>query len=410
MTTEAIALRFGVAIGAGLLIGVDRERHKAEKGDQGHGIRTFAFAATSGAIAQAVGGVPLAAVATAAFTTLAAVAYPRDETPRPGLTTAAVLVLTVLLGALAFEEPGVAAALAVVVTILLTMGDRVHQFVRNAISYTELQDLLILAAAALVVFPLLPDRVVGPFAALNPRTIWRVVTFVMSIQAAGYLVQRVIGPRFGLPLTGFASGFVSSTATVATMGNLVRNEPRLLGSATAAATLATIASTIQLGVILATTSSITFGRLLVPLAAAAVASAIYGVVFVLLTLRERPPEHVEPGRPVNVGFAFGFGAMIAGVLIVSAALNKLFGHMGVIVAALFAGFADAHSPAASTASLVNSGALSVGDATVPILGAFTTNSITKCVLAYTSGGSAYALRIVPGLVFTVAAAWIAAAR
>ena len=42
---------------------------------------------------------------------------------------------------------------------------------------------------------------------------------------------------------------------------------------------------------------------------------------------------------------------------------------------------------------------------MPILVGFTTNSITKIALAVASGSRAFALRVVPGLIVVLAAAW-----
>ena len=393
-----------MALGAGLLIGAERERRKLG-GTLGHGIRTFALAALAGAAGELVGGTPLLAVVVGAFAVLAAVAYPRDANPPPGLTTAAALIVTVLIGALAAQQPAVAAGVAVTVTILLTLRERIHTFVDRVLSQTELDDLLILAAAALVVFPLLPDRYLGPFGALNPRTIWRVVVLIMAIQTGGYVATRALGPRFGLPLAGFACGFVSSAATVAAMGARARSQPALLGSATAGAALSTIATLTQTAVILGTTSPPVLMRLAVPLACAGVAASVYGVIFTLLALREPQPAEIAAGRPVNVRLALEFAALIAVVLVASAALDAWFGRNGVTLAALAAGFVDAHAPSAAIASLVAAGKIDAGDALVPILGAASTNIITRSVIAFTTGGRAYAARIVPGLLLSAAAAW-----
>lgn len=65
---------------------------------------------------------------------------------------------------------------------------------------------------------LAPDRFMGPFDALNPRAIARLIVLVMAISALGYVAMRALGSRYGLPLAGFASGFVSSTATIYSMG------------------------------------------------------------------------------------------------------------------------------------------------------------------------------------------------
>jgi uncharacterized membrane protein (DUF4010 family) len=70
-----------------------------------------------------------------------------------------------------------------------------------------------------------------------------------------------------------------------------------------------------------------------------------------------------------------------------------------------AGFADTHSAAISVASLVASGRLEAEDADIPILAGFTTNSLTKAVLAWTAGGRRFALQVWPGLVLVLAGAW-----
>jgi uncharacterized membrane protein (DUF4010 family) len=71
-----------------------------------------------------------------------------------------------------------------------------------------------------------------------------------------------------------------------------------------------------------------------------------------------------------------------------------------------AGFADTHSAAASVASLAAAGQLAVEETALPILAAFTTNTVTKIALAATSGGRAYAMQVIPGLVLVVLAAWV----
>lgn len=57
------------------------------------------------------------------------------------------------------------------------------------------------------------------------------------------------------------------------------------------------------------------------------------------------------------------------------------------------------------ASLVSAGKVAPDDAVVPILAGFTTNSLTKAVLAWTAGGRRFAFDIWPGLVLVLAAAW-----
>jgi uncharacterized membrane protein (DUF4010 family) len=77
---------------------------------------------------------------------------------------------------------------------------------------------------------------------------------------------------------------------------------------------------------------------------------------------------------------------------------------GQMVAAA-AGFADTHSPAVAVASLVASGKLSAQESLFPILAGLSTNTVTKMVVAISSGGRRFALQIIPGLILVVLGAW-----
>src|SRR5665811_1735818 len=85
----------------------------------------------------------------------------------------------------------------------------------------------------------IPDRPMGPYDALNPRSIWVIVVLIMAVSAAGYASVRILGARFGLPIAGLASGFISSTATIAAMGARVAKTKEVIGAAVAGAVLST---------------------------------------------------------------------------------------------------------------------------------------------------------------------------
>ena len=77
-------------------------------------------------------------------------------------------------------------------------------FVRTQLSEHEIRDGLILATAALVIMPLV-DRFIGPFAAINLRTV-----LMMTVDTAGHVAMRLVGTRYGLAITSIASGSASS--------------------------------------------------------------------------------------------------------------------------------------------------------------------------------------------------------
>jgi uncharacterized membrane protein (DUF4010 family) len=408
MPPTVVALRLAVALGIGLLIGAERERRKGEGPHRAAaGIRTFAVVAVLGAICSQFGGEALLVAAVLVIGAFAALSYSRVRQQDPGLTTESTLLLTVVLGALAMREPAIASATAVVVVILLAARSRLHRFVRSVLTEEELHDAFIFAAAVLVVLPLMPNRYLGPWGAINPRTIWKIVVLIMSVSAAGHIAVRSLGVRFGLPLAGFASGFASSAATVATMGAKAKEQQSLAGPATAGAVLSTIATFIQLAILLQATSPAVLWAIKWPLAAAGTMAFIYGAVFTLKALKETRQKAVPPGSVFDLKVTILVAATIAAVFLVSAFVNAKLGRRGLVIAAAAAGFGDAHSAAVAMASLATAGKISVHDAVLPIVAAATTNTLTKTILAITGGTSGFAARVIPGLVLTITALWVA---
>ncbi|MGZ5875513.1 MAG: MgtC/SapB family protein [Bradyrhizobium sp.] len=403
---DSVIVNLAVALGIGLLIGAERERRKGNGPSRSPaGIRTFAVASLAGAVSFATGGEILLAVTTAGAIILTAMAYFRSRSDDPGLTSEIALILTVLLGGLSMRQPVLAAGVAVTLAALLASRTRLHHFVRSVLTERELTDGLIFAGATLVVLPLLPDQQIGPYGALNPRSIWIIVILVMAISAAGYILVRILGNRFGLAIAGLASGFISSVATIGAMGTRGKTTPAVLGAAVAGAVLSTVATIVQMCAVLAATSMAVLRELSIPLLFAGLAAACYGAFFTIKALRGTEQVDSQAGHAFNFSSAIILALTLSGILVASAALRENFGEIGVIVGAALAGFADTHSAAVSIASLVASGKMNAADAISPILAALSTNTISKIIVALTSGGRSYALRLIPGLLLVISAAW-----
>jgi len=404
---DPLWLNLAVALGIGLLVGAERERRKGKGPSRAPaGIRTFAVVALLGAVGMTLGGALVVAALALGLAALLGIAYWRNVERDPGLTTETAVMLTLVLGALATEEPSLAAGLAVALAVLLASRERLHRFVRSVLTERELHDFLVLAAATLVVLPLVPNAYMGPYAAINPHLIWVIVILVMAIGAGGHVALRVLGTRIGLPVAGFVSGFISSTATIAAMGARGVRAPALLRPAVAGAVLSTVATVVLMTVLLAATSRATLAALAVPLACAGAAAVAYAALFMLKSLREPGAQPVDEGRAFGLGAAVVLALTMAGVLIVAAALQSRYGDAGLVLAAGAAGLADVHTAVISTVSLVASGKLDAPAAVMPILTALSTNTISKVVVAVVSGGPRYAAQVVPGLVLVAGAAWL----
>lgn len=400
-----------VAVGIGLLIGAERERRKRSGPTRNAaGIRTFAVAALLGAVGVILGGALLLAVIVLLVGGGAWVAYLRARDQDPGITTEFALLLTCLLGGLAIHDSVLAAAIGALLAVLLAARDRMHHFVRRVLSAQELHDILLFSAIALIVLPLAPDRFMGPFDALNPRAMAGLIVLMMAISALGYVAMRSVGPHYGLALAGFASGFVSSTATIYSMGERAAKQGALTNGAVAGAVLSSIATIIQMTVVIGLIQAPLLNSLVLPLALGGLAAGLYGLLFMLWGLpgsSTRNPER-ELGRAFELKTAASFAALVACVLLLSAALNAWLGSRGMLLGAALTGLADAHATAASAASLLAANKISSAQAVGPILVGLSSNTLMKAVVAFKSGGVRYAACIVPGLLLMIGAVWLGA--
>lgn len=411
MADQSTLFGLCVSLGIGLLVGAERERRKETGPTRGAaGIRTFVVCALLGSVSVVLGGGLVLAVTALIVGAGALVSYQRTRDQDPGMTTEFALLLTCLLGGLAIRDSMLAASVGAVLALLLAARDRLHHFVRSVLRTQELNDAILFSAMALIVLPLAPDRFMGPFDAINPRAIARLIVVVMAISALGYVAMRSLGPRYGLPLAGFAAGFVSSTATIYSMGERVSRQPALMGGAVAAAALSSIATIIQMAVVIGLVQTSLLTALALPLALGGLVACLYGLVFVV----RRDPASTTPnpgddeGRAFSLKTAAAFSVLVSLILLLSAGLNAWLGARGMLLGAALTGLADAHATAASAASLVAANKISSAQAVGPILIGLTTNTVIKAVVAFKSGGVHYATRIAPGLVLMIAAVWLGA--
>ena len=398
-------LNLAVALGIGLLIGAERERNRGEAGDQSvAGIRTFTIASLVGAISIIL-NIWLLVTSLFCVTIFAATASFIKRDKEAGLTSEVTLVFTVILGGLAMSAPALAASLAVSAAILLAAKDPIHVFVRGVVTKDEMIDFLILAAATLIVLPLVPNELVGPFDAINPHNLWLIVILVMLIGALGHLALRLLGQRLGLPLVGLVSGFVSSIATVGAMGERARKTPSLMASSVAGATLSSLSTTLLLATLLAVIHLPTLRTLAPSLILGGLTIATYGLIVTLSSFHDGALEVIKPSRSFSVKTALTLAVMIAVVLIASAGLKLWFGQAGLVVATGLAGLVDVHAATISVASLEAAGKIGSESAAIPILVAFSINSGSKVVIAMVSGGRQFSRKVALGLILQVAFTW-----
>ena len=391
---------FLAALGLGLLNGVIRERRNINDEDIA-GTRTHALVAVLGFVTWSLGPLPFVACL-GLVGALTVAGYLQTAQHDRGLTGEVALLISLVLGALAFKDAHLAVAVAVVCAILLYAKQPLHRFSQELVSERELQDALMLAAAALVVMPLLPQGALDPWGVLRPYTLWRIVVLVMAVGMLGHVAMRALGARWGLPIAGFFSGFASSTATVASMGQRARANPGMVTAAAAAALLANIASLLLFAAVIGAASPALLHALMWPMLA-----GVAGLVGVTTLFMLKADMHDEPepaaAHAYRLSYALMLAGLIAGVSLVAAWLRQLYGDTGVLVAATLVGLAEIHAAAASIAQVSASGGMSVNVAAWGMAGALAASVLAKTVLAVFSGGLAYAWRVAVGLLAMLAA-------
>lgn len=394
----------GVAFGCGLLIGIERERRKGSGPKRGYaGVRSFTLAAVIGALTQALGGA-LVLAGGALILALTVVAYWRDQSGDPGITTELALFLSFLLGVAALDNPALSAGAAVVVAATLNLRNPLHHFARVSLTKTELRDALILAGAALVVRPLLPDASSAWLLGVNPKTLWTLAILIMCIQGAAHVGLRLTGPGLGLAVSGFGAGFVSSVATTAAMGARCRHDSGLRKACVAGALLSNIATFVLLWVVAVTVAPAYVAHLAPSLACGSVAAV---AVAALSLAGPRARNHYVPssGRAFSVKQAILFALLLSAASAALAYANARLGNDALLMGTAVAGFFDAHAAVGSVLSLLAGGAAEARSTLLAVLLAITTNTCSKAAAAL-AGGWGFALRVDCSLLLVLAAMWL----
>lgn len=451
----SFAVQAGVALGIGMLIGLERER--SESAGSFAGVRTLPLVALLGAVTY--GFLPELLVATfVVVSALVVVAYAAKALllEDPGTTTAFATLLTFAYGAMTVHsEDGLlwAVVLGTLTAAALSFKEPAHGFVED-IGEDELRDTMKFLIVALVVFPLLPNQDVELLAGqtLNPRFVWLMVVLVSGISLGAYLLTKYLGARKGIALSGLLGGMASSTATTLAMTARARREVPLTNVYAFAIAVASMAMfprvLIEVGVV---------NRALLPALLPAVTTMmVVGSALAYLLMRgdgalgvdeelevsdgTQGEEHEDGGEntvdteedgtsedvesdggdggegfedvdldnPFQLRPALAFGAVFAVILLATDVAAESFGDSGVYATAVLSGFADADAITLSLSRLALEGSVSESTAVTGIVIGVAANTLTKFGLAAALGTWKLGIRVGAVLV-TSAASGIAVA-
>jgi uncharacterized membrane protein (DUF4010 family) len=382
----------------GLLLGLERERSRgAEEAEGFAGIRTFPVFTLAGFLAAVVTGhAPLALPALVIAVGALAVAFHAAAPAGKGATTEAAALLAVLLGAATgFGQGALAAAVAIVAALLLTLKAPLHRLAR-AVSQDEILAMLKFGVVALIALPLLPNRGLGPYQAVNPRDLGLLVVLMTAVSLAGYLLVRFFGEGKGYALAGLLGGLASSTAVALSFSRKAREAPELARPLAAGIV---VASTVLYarGALVLIALDRSLGRHLLPRLGALLLAGL--ALSLVLLRRSSAPRAAGPrltlGNPVELGHAALLAALFGVVLLLARVAQAELGTTGLWTVGTVGGLVDVDSVAVAAARLRQQDVVGVREASGAVLLATVSNLVFKGSVAAFAGGRSLALGVLP---------------
>jgi uncharacterized membrane protein (DUF4010 family) len=383
---------FATALLIGALIGVEREKRKSET-QEGIGLRTFILFALIGAVAGFLSrgdGVPWVLLATflpvsaLVFARYSQVARAQDGTF--GLTTEIAVVTVFLLGAMTMlGHRELAIGLGVVIAATLAYKQPLHGLVAK-LGWDDVYAGVRLLVATFIILPLLPDRTLDPWEALNPYKLWLLVILISSLSLVGYVATRWLGPGRGTALTGITGGLVSSTAVTLSFARRSRDEPAV-GAALACGIL--LAWAVMFGRVLLLVLAVNAGLvylLLAPFAAMCLLTLLAAWLLYRRSGATAGPQEVPLRNPFSLTAAVHFALIFAAVLLLVKLTQFYFPGGGVYIVAALAGLTDVDAITLSMAEYGKANSPTV--AAIAVVIAAISNTVVKCGMVVTLGGLA----------------------
>lgn len=406
--------RFGLALGIGLLFGLERGWRSREEppGARVAGIRTFAISGLLGGVIGAIGqllegvaGGVLIGLSFAAYTAGSAAFCLRENRFQEvySATTWVATILTFALGAYCvLGDTRAAAGLAVAATIILAFREPLHGWIEN-LTWPELRSALVLLAMTFIALPVMPDGPIGPLGGVNPREIWLFAIALAGASFLGYVAVKYLGATHGILLASAAGGLASSTAvTIANARRAASGEGavRLLAAGVA------IASAVMFLRVFAIVLAINPPLLVLlapPLLAGVLAAMAYAWIETYLhhSAETKPPDF-NFRNPLALWPVIGFALFLGLIIVASRLISNYLGSNWVIASAAIVGLVDVDAISISLARMTPQ-SLAEREAIVAILAAVATDTVSKIAIGAAIGRGRFAMRIMTMAVCCLAA-------
>jgi len=382
------------ALGCGLLIGLERERNKNTRNEQSFaGLRSFTISALSGALCFVIH--PYVGVVGAIAVSLFCLYSLSQQKEDIGSTTELAFLMTYLIGAACVWNIPLAASMAVLLTLILMGKTSLHRFAGKTIRDYELRDGLLLLALILIALPIMPNKPLWG-SVLNPYVILKLLVLILIVQSMAHVAKRILSNDKALILSALASGFVSSTATIASLGMQVRSGEATAKVNAGAALMSCVATLLQLLLIVSGVSLMWFKLLFIPsLAGIGILCAATGL-FMYRSNHSDTRLIKQVDQADDRMFSLKEAVIIAvSLTLIQAGIygaNLILGDKGLILSTFLASLFEVHAAMAGVVVQGNPANLTLIYAVVIGLAA---HALSKSINAFLTGGWKFFLYFAP---------------
>ncbi len=347
-----ISIKILLAIGVGLLVGLEREFASKDVG-----VRTFSLTALLGFLCQLIGS----QFAVAGFVgVLCITIYMNTRSMLVNrsleITTSVALLVTFSLGNLVgLDHVFTPVAAAILMTLLLAWKSELAAFA-HGLKLEEIRSAVVLGLLTFVIYPILPDRFVDPWDLLNPKEAWITIIVLAGISFVNYILLKAYSTK-GLYYSALLGGAVNSSAAVAEIARaLTVPGVGVLSHALPILLMTTISMFVRNLVLLGI-----FAPDAIPMALAPLLGMATMAAFFVWRARRNQEQGVSPtpplqlASPVSLRRVLKFGLLFVILQATGTLAQRYFGSFGLLSVSFLGGWVSSASTTAAAAKLASAG-------------------------------------------------------
>jgi uncharacterized membrane protein (DUF4010 family) len=350
-----ISLKIVLAIGVGLLVGLEREFASKDVG-----VRTFSLVSVFGLLTSLI---HIDFLITGLVSTLVMTAFMNARSMLADksleITTSVAMLVTFCLGALVGNgHVFTPVASAIIMTLLLSWKTELSAFA-HGLKLNEIRSAVIFGLLSFVIYPLLPNAYVDKYQLFNPRESFMTVIVLAGLSFTNYVLLKIYSTR-GLYYSALLGGAVSSSSAAAEVSNAVKTpDGGVLPHALPILLMTTVSMFIRNLALLGGLEPRAIPIALAPLVGMSVAAGL-----MIWRAQARHEDGTQPAAPIQVDSPVSlrrvgkYALMFVSMQILGTLGVRYLGDAGVLSVSFFGGLVSSASATASVAKLASQGKIS----------------------------------------------------